>query len=75
MNTTSRFIAVTVLSPAIAVAAHLLLPSIPAEMTAAGGSLSMSAALPSDATAPGSIGIAGTDDGINPQPLPPSRRS
>lgn len=75
MNTTSRFIAVTVLSPAIAVAAHLLSPSIPIELTASGGALAVSVARTGASVAPGIEALVAADDGINPQPLPPGRRS
>lgn len=75
MNTTSRFIAVTVLSPAVAVAAHWLLPAIPMDLTASGASLATWVAGRSASTAPALEKLASADDGINPQPLPPNRRS
>ena len=75
MLTTIRFIIVTVLALAVAVAAQLLLPSIPAAQTEAGGSLAPIAAVTGDAPVPRIQRVAGGDDGINPQPLPPGRRS
>jgi hypothetical protein len=75
MNALSRFITVTLVSPAIAVAAHQLLPSIPVDLTASGGSLAMSVAGTRASLAPRIERLASGDDGINPQPLPPGRRS